>query len=263
MNAKRIGMCVTACVAAVLFAGAAAVYAQDEQSTGAKQDNSQGSSQGNNENFFGEGSAVAPAEGDASKTSVVQNAVLEGIQLSSEAGKESTDKTVNGYFIFRDKPSSYFYEAKPRENKIVFEFNDAQVGVSPVASMQEKPIQGFRIEPTKVDVNATVKGLKPEWHDVIRVTFYMDAVPEIAVKDEYSVISFTFPWSSDPGKQKQLVVVDESKKTKTVLFSIGGGVGLAAAAGVVWYFLQPKSQPEPTADLSITDLPQHPAPHTP
>jgi hypothetical protein len=252
MKSNSSRMCVATFVVAALFAGAAAVHAENQQSRGKKQ--------GNSESFFGEGSAVEAADQDASKTSSVQDAVLEGIQLSSEAGAQPTDKTVTGYFIFRDKPTSYFYEAKPRESKIVFEFNDTQIGASPVASMQEKPIQGFRVEPAKVDVNATVKGLKPEWHDVIRVTFYMDAVPEISVKDEYSVISFTFPWSSDPSKQKSLVVVDEGKRSRTLLFSIGGGVGAAAAAGVIWYFLQSKPPQNPTPDLTLKDLPDHPTP---
>jgi hypothetical protein len=201
---------------------------------------------------------VEPAETDGSRVSTVQNAILEGIQLSSENGEKPDERVISAFFIFRDKPTSYFYEAKPNENKLIFEFNDTELGLSPIPSMQESPIQGFRIEPVKVDVNAEVKGLRPEWHDVIRVSFYMDAVPEIAVKDEYSVISFTFPWSTDPAKAKSFVTVDKSKKSRALVFSIGGGVGLAAVAGVVYYFLRPDDVLPGEADLTITDLPNHP-----
>ena len=213
--------------------------------------------------YFGDGGSavVEPGIDDAGRISSMQNAVIEGIQLSSEQGKEPHERTITCYFIFRDKPSSYFYEAKPRENKLVFEFNDTELGVSPIPSMQEPPIQGFRVEQVKVDVNAEVRGLKPEWHDVIRVSFYMDAVPEIAVKDEYSVITYTFAWSTDPAKRKAYVVVDESKKSKALLFTVGGGVGLAAAAGVVWYFMQDDKRPDETPELSISDLPRHPDPY--
>jgi len=215
------------------------------------------------DSYFDDGGSavVKPSIDDAGRVSSIQNAVLEGIQLSSEPGQEAHERIITCYFIFRDKPSSYFYEAKPKENKLVFEFNDTELGASPIPSMQEKPIQGFRVEPIKVDVNAEVKGLKPEWHDVIRVSFYMDAVPEISVKDEYSVISYTFTWSTDPSKQKAYMAVDAGQKSKTLMFSIGGGVGLAAAAGVVWYFLQGGKTPDKTPELSIDDLPRHPDPH--
>jgi hypothetical protein len=214
------------------------------------------------DNYFGEGqdeSGTATAQADASRASSVQNAVLEGVQLSSEQGEEADERIVTCYFIFRDKPTSYFYEAKPKENKIVFEFNDTQLGASPIPSMQEKPIQGFRVEPVKVDVNAEVKGLTPEWHDVVKVSFFLDAIPEIAVKDEYSVISFSFTWTTNPDKIKNYVQADESKKRKALLFSIGGGVGLAAAAGVIYYFLQPGPEENGPEDLRIDDLPQHPS----
>ncbi len=214
------------------------------------------------EGLFGDQeSAIAQPSYDASTSTGIQNAVLEGIQLSSEAGEEAHERVVTCYFIFRDKPTSYFYEARPKENKLVFEFNDTELGASPIPSMQEKPIQGFRVEPTRVDVNAEVKGLTPEWHDVVQVSFFLDAIPEITVKDEYSVISFSFTWSTDPDKVKAYVQVDEGKRTRALLFSIGGGVGAAAAAGVVWYFLQPGKEEQEAQELSITDLPRHPEPY--
>lgn len=70
---------------------------------------------------------------DTEKKSKVQNAILEGIQISSDSGETAQEKIVTCYFIFRDKPTSYFYEAKQKEKEIVFEFNDVIVGPSPIS----------------------------------------------------------------------------------------------------------------------------------
>ncbi|MBD3318148.1 MAG: hypothetical protein GF344_20385, partial [Chitinivibrionales bacterium] len=134
--------------------------------------------------------------------SMVQNAVIEGVQISSEQGAEPHEKIITVYFIFRDEPTSYFYEAQHRGKKIVFEFNDTEMGISPIPSAKEPPIQGFRIEQDKVDINAQIRGLKPDWHDLVRVSFFMDEIPEITVKQEYSIVSFSFKWSTDPDKVK-------------------------------------------------------------
>jgi hypothetical protein len=214
----------------------------------------------------GEPAAGAPAEqaappgADASKESAVQNAVLEGIQLSSEKGEQPEEVIITCYFIFRDKPTSYFYEAKPKESQLVFEFNDCETGVSPIPSMQEKPIQGFRVEMKKVDVNAEVKGLTPEWHDVAQVTFFMDNIPEITVKDEYSVISFSFPWTTNPDKVKDYIVAAGGAQRMVMLIAIGGGVAIGAGVGVALYLLGGEDGVEGDEILSTDDLPVHPNP---
>ena len=182
----------------------------------------------------------------------VQNAIIEGVQITTEKGNVEDEKIVSGYFIFRDKPTSYFYEVKLREKKLVFEFNDTRTGSSPVPSVSETPIKGFKIIQDKVDVNKDVRGLKPEWHDMIRVTFDLENVPEIHVNDEYSIISFSFKWSDNPDKLAQYIVKD--KTPKVILWSSAavGGVGL----GVLAYFLI--SQPPPPAPLGplpVDDLP--------
>jgi hypothetical protein len=198
------------------------------------------------------------APGNESKKSLVQDAVLEGIQLSSEKGTSADEKVVTCYFIFREQPSSYFYDTKVKDKKIVFEFNDTQLGITPIASTQEIPIEGFRIEETKVNTNEAVQGLTPEWHDVLRVFFSLSDIPQISVKDEYSIISFSFKWSSDPAKVTQYVV---KKKDHKVLLFTTIGVGLAAGAGAAWYFLQPPPAVDTTAKpIPIDDLPSHPSP---
>ena len=194
------------------------------------------------------------ASTDASRESNVQNAIIEGVQITSEQGGTTDEKVITGYFIFRDKPSSYFYEVKLREKKLVFEFNDTKTGASPVPSASEPPIKGFKIVEDKVDVNKEVKGLKPEWHDMIRVTFDLEQVPEVRVNDEFSIISFSFKWTTDKEKLPQYIVKDNTPKI--ILWSSAGVGGVAA--GALAYFLLKKDPPPPKlGPLSKDDLPFH------
>jgi hypothetical protein len=184
--------------------------------------------------------------------SPVQNAVIEGVQITTDKGETPDEKIVSGYFIFRDKPSHYFYEVKLREKKIVFEFNDTKTGSSPVPSTAESPIKGFTILSDKVDVNSDVKGLKPEYHNLIRVVFDMEGIPDIRVNDEYSIITFSFKWSTNPQMVSKYTVKD--KTPKIILWStVGvGAVGLGTLAAVLI------SKPEPSkplGPLDIDDLP--------
>lgn len=200
--------------------------------------------------------APAPAPLSGAEESGFQNAIIEGVQLTAEPGAVPDEKVVAGYFIFRDKPSSYFYEVKLKEKKLIFEFNDTKVGSSPVPTASESPIRGFIIEQGKIDVNKAVKGLKPEWHDLIRVVFDLDAVPEVHVNDEYSIISFSFKWSNDPSKQSKYAVKDQTPKI--ILWSTAGVGGIAL--GVLAYFMLNDEQETPLTNLSSDDLPKHPNP---
>lgn len=187
---------------------------------------------------------------------IVQNAVLEGIQFSSEPGKEPEEKVITCYFIFRDKPSSYFYEVRKKTKKLVFEFNDTQKGTSPVASQKETPIEGFEIEQKKIDVNKEVRGLNQEWHDLISVSFDLSMLPQVHVSDEYNVISFSYKWTTDPLKIKNYVVQDDGKKNLVIWGSVGG---LALIGGGILIFLPHKTTPPP-GPLSKDDLPSHTQP---
>jgi hypothetical protein len=190
--------------------------------------------------------------GTGDNPSSFQNAIIEGVQLTAEPGERPDEKIISGYFIFRDKPSSYFYEVKLREKKLVFEFNDTRVGSSPVPTASEPPIKGFIIEQGKIDVNKAVKGLMPEWHDLIRVVFDLEAVPEIHVNDEYSIITFSFKWTSDPEKQKNYIVKDQTPKV--ILWS-SAGVGGVALGAVAYYFFRTDNKVKPLKNLSTDDLP--------
>jgi hypothetical protein len=198
-----------------------------------------------------------PSQAPASDASnPVQNAVIEGIQLSSEPGKEAGENIVTCYFIFRDKPSSYFYEVKRGTRKLVFEFNDTQKGTSPIPSAKQAPIEGFEIEQRKIDINKEVKGLNPEWHDLVSVSFSLGAIPQINVTDEYNVISFTYKWSSDPAKAAKFTA-KEGKTNGMVVGSIGAlSLGIV---GIGVYYLWIKKPPKPIdlGPLDTTDLPRH------
>ena len=191
------------------------------------------------------------------KKSAVQNAVLEGVQLSAEQGASPDEKNVTCYFIFRDKPTNYFYSFNKKEKKLVFEFNDVEKGTSPIDYTKEAPITGFRVETEKADANKDVQGLNPEWHDIMKVSFFLDALPIIAVKDEFSVISFSYKWSSDPAKQKLLAQKDDTKKKHAIIAAFAGtGV---VAAGVAVTLMATKTHtgtPQP-GDISTSDLPSH------
>jgi hypothetical protein len=192
------------------------------------------------------------------KLSRVQNAVLEGIQLSAEKGTVADETLITCYFIFRDQPSSYFFDSKLKEKKIVFEFNDTELGITPISSTQETPIENFRIEQTKINTNEAVQGLTPEWHDLLRVIFTVSDMPRITVKDEYSIISFTYKWSNDPAKKTEFVV---RKKKPIPLIVASIGVGLAAGAGAAYYVMTKPVPPDTTPKpIPINDLPTHPTP---
>jgi hypothetical protein len=187
--------------------------------------------------------------------STVQNAVIEGIQLTAEKNEKQPDeKTIACYFIFRDKPSSYYYDVNIREKKVIFEFNDTRVGTSPVPTASELPIKGFTIEQKKVDVNKDVRGLIPEWHDMIRVSFDMEAVPIIHVNDEFSIISFSFKWTTDPAKVSRYTLKDNTGKV--ILWSTAG-IGTVGLGALSYFLLHKEPVTPPPGPLSKDDLPVH------
>jgi hypothetical protein len=192
---------------------------------------------------------------DQDATSVIQNAVLEGIQISAEASSTRGEKIVTCYFIFKDKPSSYFYEIKKKNKKLVFEFNDTQKGTSPIASSNEPPLEGFEIDQKKIDVNKEVKGLNQEWHDLVAVSFDLSKLPKIDVKDEYNVISFSYKWTTESGKEKDYELPQDNRN-KIVVLGTAGATGLIGG-GLIWYFLTNKKASEPEGPIPINDLPLH------
>lgn len=186
----------------------------------------------------------------------IQNAVLEGIQLSSKEGGKADETKVQCYFIFKDKPSSYFYDLKWKTKQLVFEFNDTELGASPISSQSEPPINGFTVKQKRIDVNEDIHGLKPEWHDVVTAVFDLEHIPQIDVKEEYNVISFSYTWTTDEDKIDQYVLQPKKSMFMPVALGIAGAGALGGGAYLVYTLTREPETPE-GGPLSISDLPEH------
>jgi hypothetical protein len=192
------------------------------------------------------------SEAICSQESASAETTFEGIQLSSEPGKGTGERFVVCYFIFKDRPSSYFYEVRNR--KLTFEFNDVHRGDYPILSSNQPPIDSFQVEQKKIDINKEVKGLNPEWHDMVTVTFFLSVTPKISVVNEFNVISFSYLWSDiSPLKY----AVKERKINKYLAYGVGG-LGVVAIAGAgVYRYISTRTHSQVESQLPIDDLPVH------
>jgi hypothetical protein len=179
------------------------------------------------------------------------DAVIEGLQVSVDKGAQD-EVFVSCYFIFRDKPSSYFYNIDRKENKLIFEFVDARAGSSPIAALEQAPIKEIVIEEDQSNANKEIKGLNPEWHDVIRISFELEYLPVISVTNEQNIISFSYKWTTDSEK----IPLYLHKDKFPMVFWLSGGVLGAIGGGVLTYFLLPKKDNVVSNVLSKEDLPQ-------
>jgi hypothetical protein len=199
--------------------------------------------------------AIPDKSGEPSLDMDAGNTTIEGIQISHEPGNgnKPDEVVVSGYFIFKEKPVSYFYEVRQKEKKIIFEFNDTRAPETPIPSVAEPPIQKFTVEQHRIDVNKDVKGLKPEYHNQVRVTLFLDNIPDIHVNDQANVILFSYKWSTDPRKVGSYVL--KSSSNGWIKYAVGGAVvvGVGAALG-----LKGGSSSGGSA-ISTSDLPVHPA----
>jgi len=189
------------------------------------------------------------APGDSA---IAQSATLEGIQTTSQTGQKPSETNVSYFFVFKDKPSSYFYEFDVKNKKLIFEFNDAQLADSVSQNpVQNAPVTGITVTQKKVDVNSQVKGLTPEWHGLVTATLSLTKIPHINVKDDKNIISFDYLWTSDTAQEKNYESQKPVGKKKYLLWGAIGGVGVAGiAVGIIAG--SGKSQ---SSQLSTNDLP--------
>ncbi|MDR2592001.1 MAG: hypothetical protein LBC59_04255 [Chitinispirillales bacterium] len=181
------------------------------------------------------------------------DAIIEGLQVSIDHGTIQDEIIVTCYFIFRDKPSNFFYNIDRKENKLNFEFVDAKTGTSPIAALEQAPIREIVIEEDQTDVNKSIKGLNPEWHDVIRISFELDYLPVISVTNEQNIISFNYKWTTNSEKIPQYLYKDKFPLLFWGSAGVLGGLGL----GILTYFLTKKEPPPEDRVLPISDLPSH------
>lgn len=203
--------------------------------------------------LFAGGFSLVTAQDDMG---IVQSAILEGVQLSSEPGIDPGEKVVTCYFIFRDKPSSYFYEIREKDKQLVFEFNDTKKGSSPIPTVTEAPISSFRVEERRININKEVKGLNPEWHDLLTATFQVNYIPYVKVNEEYNIISFSYKWNSDPARIADYTV--KKRKSPVLPLTLSAlGVG---AAFIVYEIVKPDPVIK-DGPLAIDDLPNRGDPY--
>ena len=194
--------------------------------------------------------------------STFQDAVIEGLQFIVEPAAGVEDEiTVTCYFIFRDKPTSYFYDLNRKDKKLIFEFADARTGSAPVRVDEQSPIKGITIEELQVDANKEIKGLNPEWHNYIRITMELEHVPVVSVSDESSIVSFRYKWTTNSEKYPEYI---EPNNFPLVFWLSAGGLG-AIGVGLLTYFLIPKKEKVVDPTLCIggrncdSPLPERPA----
>jgi hypothetical protein len=180
-----------------------------------------------------------------------QDAVIEGLQISVEPGTAEDEIVVTCYFIFRDRPTSYFYDIDRKERTLSFEFVDARTGSSPIQVDEQAPIERIVIDDKQIDANRSIQGLNPEWHNMIRVTFQLEHMPVISVNDQHSIVSFTYKWTTDPEKIPQYIEPNRFPMVFWISGGVLGGIGL----GTLTYFLVPKKDRTPSNVLQSSDLP--------
>jgi hypothetical protein len=195
--------------------------------------------------------AAPKKQSEASPESDDLNTSIEGIQISHEPGNKADEVVVSGYFIFKEKPVSYFYEVKQQEKKIVFEFNDTRAPKTRIPSVAEPPINKFTVEQRTIDINKDIRGLSPEFHNQVRVTFFLDNIPEIHVTDQSNVILFSYKWTTDPQKVGKYVL--KSSSNGWIKYAIGG----VAVAGAGTVYALKSNGSTGNSVIPISDLPAH------
>lgn len=181
-------------------------------------------------------------------------AILQDIQSSSEPGRSPSEKQVAVHFVFRGSPARYTYDLRPKKKKLVFRFLGARTGSHPIRSVDQRPLTDFHIEQDSVDVNRQVPGLEPQWHNVVTVVFDLKHVPVVTVTDQYSVITFSYTWTTDPSRIDDYVL--RGRSNRTLLLSLAGLGGVGGGVLAAYLLKQQTDEAQPREVLRTEDLPQ-------
>ncbi|MBD3421386.1 MAG: hypothetical protein GF398_14815 [Chitinivibrionales bacterium] len=164
-------------------------------------------------------------------------------------------------FNFSDKHPQFFYNVDTRGEKIVIEFLDAETKFGAYPEVNAGPLRGIQVAPKRVDKNAAIKGMNPDWQFNLEVTVECSPPPRpktLQVESPYfRQVNFTLPWPESKAARKELYAYDQTTKKIVTWSLIGAGVIGAGAAGIALFVTSQQEDPEePLRPV----LPVHPAP---
>jgi hypothetical protein len=190
------------------------------------------------------------------------NAALVTIRCAKVQSKTASEATA--YFSFAKLVPNYFWEADTAKKRITLTFVNTQLGGFTENEMTDTfnigPIKTIHLVHERRDRNEAVRGLTPEWYDLVTATIecspMIKSQKQLEVSQSGTNIYFSFPWPSDPSARNKLYVT-EKKSRRAWLYIPLAGVGTAGAAAggyFLWMYLQKSG----SADELDPVLPEHP-----
>ena len=160
-----------------------------------------------------------------SQLDLKEKAQLVGVQLESKPGATKDETMTDISFIFIDRPTAYYHSQK--DNVLSVEFYDAVIGAEELPKIKQPPFTDCVIAMEKMDVNKDIEGMAPEFKDVVRVVFTLEAGVQIdyTMTDDFNVVTLSSAWS----KTGSIVSKKTQKKSKLWMWIVGGVVGVSGA----------------------------------
>ena len=161
-----------------------------------------------------------------SQLDLKEKAQLVGVQLESKTGATKDETMTDISFIFIDRPTAYYHSQK--DNVLTVEFYDAVIGAETLPRIKEQPFTDCMIAMEKMNVNKDIEGMAPEFKDVVRVAFTLEAGVQIdyTMADDFNVVTLYSTWS----RTGSIVSMKTAKKSKLWMWVVGGVVGVSGAA---------------------------------
>ena len=161
-----------------------------------------------------------------SQLDLKEKAQLVGLQLESRPGATKDETMTDISFIFIDRPTAYYHNLK--DNILAVEFYDAVIGSEELPRIKQPPFTDCKIANEKLNVNKDIEGMAPDFKDVVRVTFALEAGVQIdyTMTDDFNVVTLSSTWS----KTGSIVTKRTTQKSKMWMWIVGGVVGVSGAA---------------------------------
>jgi hypothetical protein len=193
-----------------------------------------------------------------SQLDLKEKAQLVGVQLESKPGATKDETMSDISFIFIDRPTAYYHSQK--DNTLTVEFYDAVIGAEALPRIKQPPFTDCMIANEKLNVNKDIEGMAPDFKDVVRVTFTLEAGVQIdyTMTDDFNVVTLSSTWS----KTGSIVSKKTQKKSKLWMWIVGGVVGVSGAAAAYLLLTGETTPPQDTItppwDPALPDLPPTP-----